>query len=291
MRRGLLKRLGAVPVVAQVALLVALSVVAAQAVAFAVVLLAPPPRPSGFTVEQVALALEGQPARTTSGQPLKRVIASEPRLPRDPVRGGATRLLVSLLADRLEVEPSRVRVAVLRDDRSVFSPPVQFHGGGSDIAIMTAPHQRTVIQEFTVERRGSRRVVTPGDGGAPVVTIETSPEPRAPSPPAAASPETPAPQARPRAAPLPAAAAADSAGAELPALRGGGAVGRWPLGHGLSAPCAVLDLAPSGVGRLPRQPRAAGSAGMADRAAHHGADPRLRRSGRASRRRPRSPAA
>ena len=103
----------ALPRVLQVAALAALAVVMSQAVAFGVVVIAPEPRPAGFSIEAAAGALKGEPAETADGRALRRRITVRPPgeesdLPVDPmalaIRAG--------LAQRLGVEPEAVRVTV-----------------------------------------------------------------------------------------------------------------------------------------------------------------------------------
>ncbi|MDI1280954.1 MAG: two-component system OmpR family sensor kinase [Brevundimonas sp.] len=102
----------ALPVLVQVAALATLAVVMSQAVAFGVVLLAPEPRPAGFSIEAAAEALEGRPAETSDGRTLKRHLSDKaPTLagsPREPLA-----LAISAgLAQRLQVQPDALRVTV-----------------------------------------------------------------------------------------------------------------------------------------------------------------------------------
>jgi two-component system OmpR family sensor kinase len=102
----------ALPVLVQVAALATLAVVMSQAVAFGVVLLAPEPRPAGFSIEAAAEALQGRPAQTSDGRALKRHLSDKaPALagsPREPLA-----LAISAgLAQRLEVRPDALRVTV-----------------------------------------------------------------------------------------------------------------------------------------------------------------------------------
>lgn len=108
-----MKRPSSLPVLVQVAALAALAVVMSQAVAFVVVVLAPEPRPTGFSIEAAANALKGQPAETADGRPLRRRIANEPLAtpenePPDPM----ALALRAGLAHRLDIAPERVVVTV-----------------------------------------------------------------------------------------------------------------------------------------------------------------------------------
>ena len=110
-----MKRPSSLPVVVQVAALAALAVILSQAVAFAVVVLAPEPRPSGFSIEAAANALKGDPAETSDGRALRRRITAQPVSPATADRVDPMALAISAgLAERLGVEPGMVRVAVDR---------------------------------------------------------------------------------------------------------------------------------------------------------------------------------
>lgn len=119
------------PILVQVAALSALSVVLALAVSFAVVVLSPEPRPSGFTVSAAAEALMGRPAETSDGRSLKRRIVDIP-----PEIGGRpfplTPLIRGALAQRLGVAPDRVRIWSRPPPRAPFSSGPDRRGGGPD---------------------------------------------------------------------------------------------------------------------------------------------------------------
>ena len=103
-----MKRPTSLPVLVQVGALAAAAVIASQAVVFAVVVLSPDPRPSGFTVAQAAEALRGLPAETSDGRPLHRRVSEAPvsGVADDPMSG----VIAALLARELETTPDRVRV-------------------------------------------------------------------------------------------------------------------------------------------------------------------------------------
>ena len=123
-----MKRPSSLPVVVQVAALAALAVILSQAVAFAVVVLAPEPRPSGFSIEAAADALKGEPAETSDGRALRRRITDQPVSPAGIDRIDPMALAISAgLAEQLGVEPGMVRVAVDRGRARRPSPPP--HGG------------------------------------------------------------------------------------------------------------------------------------------------------------------
>lgn len=104
-----MKRPSALPVWVQVAALAVLAVVMSQAVAFGVVVLAPDPRPAGFSVAAAAEALRGRPAETADGRALKRRLSAE--LPRTgPSPGELDNVIAAALAQRLEVARGDVRV-------------------------------------------------------------------------------------------------------------------------------------------------------------------------------------
>ena len=96
-------------VLMQVALLAVFAVVASQAVVFAVVLTAPPPRPAGFSIPAAADALSGKPAETSDGRALVRRVSDEP--PQPAVGAGPVERAISMgLAQRLGRPPGDVRV-------------------------------------------------------------------------------------------------------------------------------------------------------------------------------------
>ena len=100
------------PVLIQVAALATLAVIMSQAVAFGVVLLAPEPRPAGFSIEAAAEALEGRPAETSDGRTLKRHLSDRtPTLAGDP-RAPLALAISAGLAQRLQVQPDALRVTV-----------------------------------------------------------------------------------------------------------------------------------------------------------------------------------
>jgi len=111
------KRPSSLPVLVQVAALAALAVVMSQAVAFAVVVLAPEPRPAGFSIEAAANALKGEPAETSDGRPLRRRITDGPVSPGRIDEIDPMALAISAgLARRMDVAADEVRVAVDRED-------------------------------------------------------------------------------------------------------------------------------------------------------------------------------
>lgn len=140
----------ALPVLVQVAALATLAVVMSQAVAFAVVLLAPEPRPAGFSIEAAAEALEGRPAETSDGRALKRHLSDKaPTLagsPREPLA-----LAISAgLAQRLKVRPDALRVTV---------PP---HAPGTRRRPPPPPRSEDQRTEFVFVRPGTD---APASGG------------------------------------------------------------------------------------------------------------------------------
>lgn len=100
----------ALPVFLQVAILVVLSIVAAQAVAFGLILYAPPPEPSGFTIEQAALALRGEPAETPDGRPVRRNLSDGAPFDAASTDDPLARVLALSLEERLGLPRGAVRV-------------------------------------------------------------------------------------------------------------------------------------------------------------------------------------
>jgi signal transduction histidine kinase len=129
---GKARGLASLPVLASVAALAALAVVMTQAAAFLVLLLAPEPRPSGYSLAAAAEALQGRPAETGDGRAVARRVVAEPialspEQEGDPL--GAT--LRIALSQRLNVplDSVRVRVERRRPPGSIFRerrpPPPQ----------------------------------------------------------------------------------------------------------------------------------------------------------------------
>lgn len=108
-----MRRPGSFSVLVQVGALAALAVVMSQAVAFGVVVLAPEPRPAGFSLQQAAAALQGKPAETFDGRALKRRITADPVVPGDDERMDPVAMAITAgLAQQLGVKPETVRVVV-----------------------------------------------------------------------------------------------------------------------------------------------------------------------------------
>lgn len=110
-----MKRPGSLSVVVQVAVLVAVAVVLSQAVAFGVVVLAPEPRPQGFSIDAAASALKGEPAETSDGRALHRRFADEAVV--RGRRGASDPLTLALevaLARKLSTSPDKVRIVLER---------------------------------------------------------------------------------------------------------------------------------------------------------------------------------
>jgi signal transduction histidine kinase len=124
-----MRRPSSFPVLVQVAALAALAVIMSQAVAFGVVVLAPEPRPAGFSIEAAADALKGEPAETADGRALRRRIVDRPPGPEADVPGDPMALAIRAgLAQRLGVTPDIVRVTV---DHGPIRPRI---GRGEDAA-------------------------------------------------------------------------------------------------------------------------------------------------------------
>lgn len=158
-----MKRPSSLPVVVQVAALAALAVILSQAVAFAVVVLAPEPRPSGFSIEAAANALKGEPAETSDGRTLRRRITDQPVSPAGVDRVDPMALAISAgLAERLGVEPGMVRVAVDRGRARRPSPP---------------PHGAPPPASFIFVRPGAKdRAAGPADEASRRETVELTRE-------------------------------------------------------------------------------------------------------------------
>lgn len=109
---------GSMSVLAQVALLAVFAVLASQAVAFTLILTAPPPRPAGFSIGAAADALEGRPAETSDGRALKRRLSGSPPSaapqPGSSEIGPIERAIAAGLGERLGRPAQDVRVWLQR---------------------------------------------------------------------------------------------------------------------------------------------------------------------------------
>ncbi len=175
----------------QVAALAALAVILSQAVAFAVVVLAPEPRPSGFSIEAAANALQGKPAETSDGRALRRRITKQPVSPAAIDRVDPMAMAISAgLADRLGVDPGMVRVAVDRGRPRRPGPPPRggpaptnfiFVGpkaadrpaGGADETAGRRTVELTRKQAEVTAQLHMRHLVPRGDDGAVVLDSST----------------------------------------------------------------------------------------------------------------------
>lgn len=118
-----MRRPSSFPVLVQVAALAVLAVVMSQAVAFGVVVLAPEPRPAGFSIGAAADALKGEPAETADGRALRRRIVDRPPGPDTDNRIDPMAMALRAgLAQRLGVEPDAVRVTVDHNPRRRRAP-------------------------------------------------------------------------------------------------------------------------------------------------------------------------
>lgn len=107
-----MRRPSSLPIVLQVAALTAAAVVATLGVAFAIVLLAPPPVPAGMTVQAAAEALAGREARTNDGKPLIRRMVAEPPAASAEDDAVFSRFIGVVLAEHMQRDRSEVRVLV-----------------------------------------------------------------------------------------------------------------------------------------------------------------------------------
>lgn len=171
-RAGTKKRFGglsSMPVLASVAALAALAVVMTQAVAFLVLLLAPEPRPSGYSLRAAGEALQGRAAETSDGRQLVRRVTDTPiTVPDDQTADTLALALRTGLAQRLGVEPDAVRIRIDRRgppgrrDRRPPPPSMQITRTGPTGAASGQTNVVVVRQqsdgppaEWRFERRGS----------------------------------------------------------------------------------------------------------------------------------------
>ncbi len=195
-----MRRPSALPVLVQVAALAALAVVMSQAVAFGVVVLAPQPRPAGFSIEAAANALQGLPAETSDGRALRRRLTDRPTAldPSEPLDPMAL-AISSGLAQRLGVETEAVRVRVdhERSRQRMAGPPSEVAArdhlnfmvveGARPAPSRAAPSPPPGASndppspEVTVRREGTeiraqlhmRHAIPGGSGGAFIIDRET----------------------------------------------------------------------------------------------------------------------
>ena len=173
-----MRKPSSLPILVQVAALAVLAVLLSQAVAFAVVVLSPDPRPPGFSIVAAADALQGRSAETTDGRPLRRRVDQRPVEPRpgfDPL----SRAIGLTLAERLQVPAASVRVAIKPEDappglrHRVLHPPqtqsfVFIPGEGASAATVTS-ETRVRLRGDTTEvieltRAPRERAVRPAPG-------------------------------------------------------------------------------------------------------------------------------
>lgn len=156
-----MRRPTSLPILVQVAALSALSVMLALVVSFAVVVMSPEPRPSGFSVSAAADALMGEPAQTSDGRTLRRRILDAP--PEVEARHFPFAPLVRrALAQRLDVSPERVQVWSPPPPRTPFSR-------GPDHPPLRMGEQHQIILS---ERRGPERS---GTGNAAMIQRQSAP--------------------------------------------------------------------------------------------------------------------
>lgn len=142
-----MRRPSSLPVVVQVGALAALAVVMSQAVAFAVVVLAPEPRPAGISIADAARALKGETAETADGRPLRRRLGDRPVSRSDADQRNPLALAIRAgLANSLEVPIERVAV-------SVDTPVRRFPGPGR--------RDERPVESLVFVRRGEE-VIVPG---------------------------------------------------------------------------------------------------------------------------------
>ncbi|GAA0609580.1 ATP-binding protein [Brevundimonas kwangchunensis] len=163
-----MKRPTSLPVLFQVAALAAAAVIMSQAVAFGVIVLAPEPRPAGFSIDAAARALKGEPAETNDGRPLRRRITDRPPVGSDgDIRDPITLALTGALAEKLG-GTSKVFVSIHRPEgrraggpRPPPGPSQGFVFFRPDIETGTRPDQAaprvTVMREGVTEFRMQRR--------------------------------------------------------------------------------------------------------------------------------------
>ncbi|MBA4000201.1 MAG: two-component sensor histidine kinase [Brevundimonas sp.] len=163
----------------QVAALAAVAVIAAQAVTFALIVLAPEPRPAGFGVTAAAEALMGGEAETSDGRRLRRRIAAEPFA--QPQASPLEIALAAALAERLGVEADAVRVRLEPPRTDRFAPPLRGPAPGrveqrseSFVFVQRGEQDGPPVvpapasADAHAEVRTAVRVIRQGEAGAPI---------------------------------------------------------------------------------------------------------------------------
>ncbi len=171
-----MRRPSSFPVMVQVAALAVLAVIMSQAVAFGVVVLAPEPRPAGFSIGAAADALKGEPAETADGRVLRRRIVDRP--PGPEIDNGLDPMALAIragLAQRLGVEPEAVRVTVDHGQgrRRAPGPAEDVSVNGRVNFVLVRPDGGPV----TVGRDAPRAP----SGAAPGVVVSVPPSPTEPT--------------------------------------------------------------------------------------------------------------
>jgi signal transduction histidine kinase len=192
---GRSRGLASLPVLASVAALAALAVILTQAAAFLVLILAPEPRPSGFSLKSAVEALEGRPAETGDGRAItRRVDASPIEIPEDQAVDPLAMTLRAALAQRLAMPVQDVRVKVERR-----RPPGAPRGprpmpGGQPLRVEGPLENRVTSMVFVRRSDGSG----PAEWSMRREGAEGSPPPHPEGRPAAGPPEgAPAEEGRP----------------------------------------------------------------------------------------------
>lgn len=172
-----MRRPSSLPVWVQVAALAVMAVVMSQAVAFAVVVMAPDPRPTGFSISAAADALQGKRAETADGRSLKRRLSSAEPPPR-PSPGDLDTVIAAALAQRLNAPRENVRVWIdMPRRRPGFGPRIP---DGGNVVFMRRSNGRseTVASRIPHHLSGEVRVEThvfQSDGGPTKFRLEGTP--------------------------------------------------------------------------------------------------------------------
>ncbi len=165
-----MRRPSSFPVLVQVAALAVLAVVMSQAVAFGVVVLAPEPRPAGFSIGAAADALKGEPAETADGRVLRRRVVDRPPGPEVDIQIDPMALAIRAgLAQRLGVEPDAVRVTV------DHSPPRRRAPGPDEGGPSEQRMDFVLVRPEGGTAAGARDAAPVADRSAPPVVIAVPP--------------------------------------------------------------------------------------------------------------------
>lgn len=153
-----MRRPSSLPVVVQVGALAALAVVMSQAIAFAVVVLAPEPGPSGFSIAAAAQALKGEPAETADGRTLRRRLTDRPVSRSEADQGNPLALAIRAgLANSLRTPIERVVVSVDTSRRRLPAPgPARRNDSSIESVVFVRRGEDVIVSGAAAQAQGTQ---------------------------------------------------------------------------------------------------------------------------------------